>query len=112
MWYLKKKMIQVDLFIIEKQTHGDQVYGYQRGMVESGVRLDVWDWHIHTTVSEVDDQQGPAVEHGELSILVMTYMGGSENQETHVYVRLNRLAVHLKPTQLCWSTILQYKMQI
>ena len=40
---LKKKMIQVDLFIKEKQTHGDQVYGYQRGMVESGVRLDVWD---------------------------------------------------------------------
>ena len=38
-----KKMIQVDLFTKEKQTHGDQVYGYQRGMVELGVRLDVWD---------------------------------------------------------------------
>ena len=36
-------MIQMDLFTKEKQTHGDQIYSYQRGMVESGVRLGVWD---------------------------------------------------------------------
>ena len=38
-----KKMIHMDLFTKEKQTHGDQICGHQRGMVESGVRLGVWD---------------------------------------------------------------------
>ena len=36
-------MIQVDLFTKEKQMHGGQSYGYQRGTVELGDRLGVWD---------------------------------------------------------------------
>ena len=29
--------------------------------------------------------------------------------DTHVYTWLSPFAVHLKPSQHCWSTILQYK---
>ena len=36
----------------------------------------------------------------------------SEEEWIHVYVQLNHLAVYLKLTQHCKSTILQYKIKI
>ena len=35
----------------------------------------------------------------------------SEKEWIHVYVELNHFAVHLKLTQHCKSTILQYKIK-
>ena len=36
----------------------------------------------------------------------------SEKEQIYVYVQLNHLAVHLKLTQHCKSTLLQYKIEI
>ena len=29
-------------------------------------RLRVWDWHVHTAIFKVDNQQGPTVHHKDL----------------------------------------------
>ena len=43
----------------------------------------------------------------------MTYMGKeSEKEWIYVYVQLNHFAIHVKLTQHCKSTILQYKIKI
>ena len=43
---------------------------------------------------------------------VMAYTGKeSEKEWIYVYVQLNHFAVHLKLTQHCKSTILQYKIK-
>ena len=51
------------LFTKQKQTHRrrKQIYGYQRGKVEGRDKLEVWDWHVYTTVYKIDNQQGPIV---------------------------------------------------
>ena len=36
-------------------------YGYQGGRVGGRDRLEIWDWHVHTAVFKIDNQQGPAV---------------------------------------------------
>ena len=36
----------------------------------------------------------------------------SEKEQIHAYVKLNYYAVHLKLTQHCKSTVLQYKIKI
>ena len=62
MWNLKK-MIQMNLFTKQKQTHRLR----KKLMVIKGERwegrdkLGVWDWHIHTTKFKIDNQQGPTV---------------------------------------------------
>ena len=55
-------MIQMNLFIKEKQTHRlrEQTDSYQGGRV-AGERLGVWDWHVHTAIFKMDNQQGPTV---------------------------------------------------
>ena len=45
----------------EKNLHRKQAYGYQRGKVGSRDKLGVWDWHIHTTIFKIDNQQGSNV---------------------------------------------------
>ena len=47
----------------EKQTHRirKQTYGCQRGKVAERDKLGVWDWHMHTTIIKIDNQQGPPV---------------------------------------------------
>ena len=57
MWNLKK-MVQMNLFTKQKQTHkhGKQAYGYQRGKVGRD-KLGVWDWHIHITVYKITDKE-------------------------------------------------------
>ena len=59
-------MIQMNLFTKQKQTHRlrKQTHGSQRGKILGGVgrdNLGVWDWHVHTTVFKIDNQQGPTV---------------------------------------------------
>ena len=58
-----KKMIQMNLFPKQKETHRlqKQTYGYQRGKVGRRDKLGVWDSHIHSTIYEIDNQQGPTV---------------------------------------------------
>ena len=36
----------------------------------------VWDRHVHTTIFKVDDQQGPAVQHGELCSMLCGSLNG------------------------------------
>ena len=38
-----------------------QTYGYQRGNMVGRDKLGAWDWHIHTTIHKIDNQQGPTV---------------------------------------------------
>ena len=63
MQILKKKKIQVNLFTKQKQTHRlrERTYGYQRGRVGGSNRQGVWDWHVHTVIFKIDNQQGPTV---------------------------------------------------
>ena len=58
-----QKMIQMNLFTKQKQTHRHrkQTYGYQRGKVGGSLELGVWVQHIPTTIYKVDNQQGPTV---------------------------------------------------
>ena len=53
----------MNLFTKEKQTHRNrkQTYGYQKGNVVGKDKLGVWDSHIHTSINQVDNQQGPTV---------------------------------------------------
>ena len=53
----------MNLFMKEKQTHRlrKQTYGYQKGKVGGRDQLGGWDQHIHTTIYEIDNQQGPTV---------------------------------------------------
>ena len=45
MWNLMKKMIQMNLFTRQKETHRSQkqTYGYQRGNVQGSDKLEVCD---------------------------------------------------------------------
>ena len=56
-------MIQMSLFTKQKQTYRcrKQTYGYQRGNVGGRDRSGAWDAHTHTTIYEIDYQQGPTV---------------------------------------------------
>ena len=60
-----KKMIQMNLFTKQKHTHRfwKQTYSYQlpKGKGGGGDKLRVWDWHIHTTIYKIDNQQGSTV---------------------------------------------------
>ena len=57
-----KKMIQMNLFTKQKETHRlRKQHGYQRGNVERRDKLGVWDWHIPTTIFKIDNQQGSTV---------------------------------------------------
>ena len=57
--YLSLSDLQMNLFTKQKQTHRHrkQTYGYQSG----GDNLGFGDWHIHTTIFKIDDQQWPIV---------------------------------------------------
>ena len=56
-------MIQMNLFTEQKETHRlrKQTYVYQRGKVVGRDKLGVWNSQIHTTIYEIDNQQGPTV---------------------------------------------------
>ena len=44
----------------------NQTYGYQGRNMGGSDKLGDWDWHTHTTIYKLDNQQGPTVEHREL----------------------------------------------
>ena len=58
MWNLKK-MIQMNLFSKQKQTHRPkkQTYGYQRGNVGGSDKLGDWDVPVNTTIYKIDNQK-------------------------------------------------------
>ena len=60
-------MIQMNLFTKQKQTHRlkEWTYGYQGGSVGGRDKLGVCDWHIHTSIFKIDNQQRPTVQHRE-----------------------------------------------
>ena len=39
----------------------EQAYGFQRGRMGGRDSQGVWDWHVHTAVFKMDNQQGPTV---------------------------------------------------
>ena len=55
---LKKKIIQMNLFTKQKQTHSlrEQTYGYQGKRMGGRDKLGVWNWHIHTATFKIDKQ--------------------------------------------------------
>ena len=62
MWNLKK-MIQMNSFTKQKQTHRlrEWTYGYHGEGSVGRDRLGIWDWHVHTAIFKIDNQQGPTV---------------------------------------------------
>ena len=38
--------------------------------------LGVWDWHMHTTIYKIDNQQGPTVQHRELYSILCNNLHG------------------------------------
>ena len=80
----KKKKIQTNLFVEQKQIHrlekitvtkGDQCRG------KEGLR--VWDWYMHTEVYRMTGQQSPAVYNTVSSIQysVILYVGKESERE-------------------------------
>ena len=53
----------MNLFTKQKQIHRliKQTDSYQRGKVKERDKVGDWDWHLHNTVSKIDNQQGPTV---------------------------------------------------
>ena len=70
--------------------------------------------HIHTTVYKIGNQRGPTVEHRELYSILCNNLYGKRTWKTIdiCIFMLKHCAVHLKLTQHCNSTILQYKTKI
>ena len=60
---IKTKVKQTHLSTKQKLTHRftEQIYSYQGGRVGGIDRLGIWDWHAHTAIFKIDDQQGPSV---------------------------------------------------
>ena len=70
---------------------------------------EVWDGHGHTAVFNMENQQGPAVQHRELSSMSCGSLGGGEfgGEWIHVYVWLSLFAVHLKLSNIVnWLLLL------
>ena len=60
----QKKMIQMNLFTKQEQTHRlrEWTYGYKEVRVGRRDRLRVWDWHVYTAIFKIDNQQGPTIK--------------------------------------------------
>ena len=48
---------------IQGQEHRlrERTYGYQEEASGERDRLGVWDWHVHTAIFKIENQQGPTV---------------------------------------------------
>ena len=84
----RNKMIQMDLFIKQKQTHRHrkQIYGYQRGKGVGKDKLGVWDQQIHTIIYKTGSQQGPTVQHRELDSILYNNPYGKESGKEWIYM--------------------------
>ena len=60
MWNLKSKTNEQTK---QKQSHRyrEQTDGCQSGRVGGRDNWGVWDWHVHTAIFKIDNQQGPTV---------------------------------------------------
>ena len=56
-------MIQKNLFTEQKctQRFQNETYGYQRGNAGGRDKLRSCDWHKHTTIYGMDEQQGSTI---------------------------------------------------
>ena len=64
MWNLKTKKNTNELISKTERElrHRKQIYGYQRGKGGGDrVKLGGWDWHVHTAILKMDNQQRPTV---------------------------------------------------
>ena len=68
---IEKKMIQMNLFMKQKQTHRhrEQTCGCQGGGIWGRDGLGVWDQQIQTTTYRMDKQQGPTAQGTIVNIL-------------------------------------------
>ena len=57
------------IYKTEINSSRKQIYAYQRVSWRRGDKLDVWDYHTHTTIYKIDKQQGPTVQHRELYLI-------------------------------------------
>ena len=84
----------------EEQTRfRKQTYGSQKGKVEGGDKLGVWNEHKHTTVYKIDHQQRPAAGNSAQGS-VTTYVGKeAEKERKYVYAWPSHFAVLVKLAQ-------------
>ena len=54
-------MIQMNLQNRNRLTELENKLMVTRGKVAERDKLGVWDWHIDTTITKIDNQQGPTV---------------------------------------------------
>ena len=59
--YVESKKNDTNELIYKTETDLENKHGYQRRNVEMRDKLWVWDWHIHTTIFKIDNQQGSTV---------------------------------------------------
>jgi len=81
-------MILMNLFTKEKWTHRlwKQTCGYKRGKGQGRDKLGVWDWHTHTTIYKLDNQQRPTYStENSTQYYIITYIGKETEKET-IYV--------------------------
>lgn len=55
-----------------------RTYGCQGNKDGGRDRYGIWDGHAHTAICELDDQQGPSVEHRELCSALHGSLDGRE----------------------------------
>ena len=85
--YNVKKMIQMNLFTKQKQTHRlrKQIYRYQKGKVRRN-KLGVWDQHIHTITYKIENKH-KEILYRELYIQysVIMYIGKNLKKNRYMY---------------------------
>ena len=58
---LKKRCLQMSLFTKQRLTDVENRLKVTKGERCGGERLGVRDWHVHTAIFKIDNQQGPTV---------------------------------------------------
>ena len=78
----------MNIFTKEKQTHREQTYGYQGGMMWGGDSQGVWDGRVHIAIFKMDNQQNLLyIAQGTLLNYVAACMGGEfRGEQIHLYV--------------------------
>ena len=72
-------------------------------------RLGVWDWHVHTAIFKIENQQGPTVWYRELCSILCNNLNG---QRIDTRVCITESLCCTPETKHCESTILQYKIKM
>ena len=65
------------------QRYQKLTYGYRRGNVGGGDKSGAWGKHTHSTMYKIATQQGPTIQHKELSLKypVITNMRKEQKNE-------------------------------